>query len=41
MLDRNDTCLGEYLLREVIDELSVDETADAVVDDLLALTDGP
>ena len=33
--------LGEDLFGEVVDELPVDETADAVVDDLLALGDGP
>ena len=34
--------LGEDLLGEVVDELPVDETADAVVNDLLALrVDGP
>jgi hypothetical protein len=33
--------LGEDLLGEVVDELPVDETTDAVVDDLLALQDGP
>ena len=37
MLDGHDPCLGEDLLGEVVDELSVDEAADAVVDDLLAL----
>jgi hypothetical protein len=31
------TCVCEDLLREVVDELPVDEAVDAVVDDLLAL----
>ena len=35
--DDDDTSLSEYLFREIVDELSVNETGDTVVDDLLAL----
>ena len=37
VLDGHDLVVGEELLGEVVDELSVDEHVDPVVDDLLAL----
>lgn len=37
VLDSHDASVREYLLREVVDQLSVDEAVDAVVDDLAAL----
>lgn len=37
VLDSHDASIREYFLREVVDQLSVDEAVDAVVNNLAAL----